>query len=90
MKLLSDEARDVVWGDHEDWEKVESEVVDNNRWSIIHEGVFKHIPTGKNYKVDWCVGATEMQDEKPFEYEDEVEFVEVEQKPVTVMRWVTV
>lgn len=90
MKLLSDEARDVVREDHEDWEKVESEIVESSRWSIIYSGVFKHIPTGKYYAASWSVGATEQQDEQPFEYEDEVEFYEVVQKPVTVMQWVSV
>ena len=87
MKLSKDEARDVIWDDHEDWREIESNVIDNNRWSIVHKGVFKHTPTNKYYSVNWRTGATEMQDERPFEYEDEIEFVEVEQVEVVVKQW---
>ena len=90
MKLLPNEALDVVWEDHEDWKKVEDKIVGSSRWNKICEGVFLHLPTNKHYQVRWRVGATEMQNEPPFSYEDDVEFIEVEQKPVTVMKWVVV
>lgn len=88
MKITGDEAREMVYDDHEDFEEVESSIIDTSRWSIIHEGVFKHIPTGKFYQTSWSTGATEMQDESPFEYESEVELEEVEQQEVTVIKWV--
>ena len=35
-------------------------------------------------------GATELQDERPWEYQDEVECIEVELKEVKVKKWVPV
>lgn len=64
-------------------ELIEDNIVDTSRWSEIHEVVFKH--QGKFYRTDYSCGATEMQDESPFEYDDdEIECTEVE--PVEVVR----
>lgn len=90
MIIEKEEAKRIVWEDHEDWDEVTSEVIDNTRWSVLKEGVFKHLPTGKFYQVNWSEGATEMQDEAPFDYDDEVTFDEVELKEVTVEKWVLV
>lgn len=68
--------------------KVEDNVVDNSRWSVDHELIFKH--EGKFYQTSYSVGATECQDERPWEYDDEVECTEVAQQEVTVMAWVPV
>lgn len=90
MKLSPENARDVVYEDHEDWVTVESKTTDKTRWEVWYEGVFKYIPTGKHYSVSWGVGATEMQDTRPFEYDKEVEFTEVVQKEVVVKQWVSI
>ena len=86
MKLTREEAQDIVYDDNDDWSMVETHIVTNSRWSIIHEGVFEHLPTGKFYQLCWSVGATEQQDESPFEYEDP-EPVEVEQIERLVNVW---
>jgi len=90
MKLIlsPEEARSVVYQDHEDFELVQTTIVDKTRWSVIYHGVYKHLPTNKFYSVDWSVGATEQQDESPFEYDKEVEFIEVEPREVTVIKWI--
>lgn len=67
---------------------VEDEVVDNSRWSIYHKIVFEY--SGKHYSTYYSVGATELQDESPWEYEEEVECTEVELKEVRVKKWVEV
>lgn len=67
---------------------VEDKVVDNTRWSIIHEIVFED--NGKFYQTEYSVGATEMQSEEPWEYEDEVECTEVELREVTVKKWMPI
>ncbi|WGT37755.1 hypothetical protein MHB40_14500 [Lysinibacillus sp. FSL K6-0057] len=64
------------------------EVTDMSRWSIHHRIVFKH--DNKFYETYYSEGATEMQDERPWEYEDEVECDEVELKEVKVLKWVKV
>ena len=45
---------------------------------------------GKFYMTTYSVGATEMQWEKPWEYEEEVECTEVELKEVKVKKWIPV
>lgn len=67
---------------------IEDKVIDNSRWSIQHEIVFEH--EGKFYRTYYSVGATESQDERPWEYDDEVECTEVVQQEVTIMAWVPV
>lgn len=62
------------------------EIVGNSRWSIQHKIIFEH--QGKFYRAYYSIGATEMQDESPWEYEDEVECVEVELKKVEVLKWI--
>jgi len=64
------------------------EIVDTSRWSIIYSIVFKH--EGKFYQTSYSIGATESQDEGPWEYEEEVECTEVELEEVMVKRWVRV
>lgn len=86
MRLTEQEARDIVYEDHEDWETVETEIEDTTRWSIVHSGVFKHLPTGKHYFTYWSVGATETQDQQPFEYDEPV-FNEVKQVEKVVKVW---
>lgn len=63
-------------------------IVDTTRWSIIHEIVFED--NGKFYMTTYSEGATEYQDERPWEYDDEIECTEVELKEVKVKKWVPV
>lgn len=89
MKLTKEQGQDLVYGDLEDWETVEEEIIDNSRWSIHHSGVFKHVPTGKFYRTGWSTGATESQDESPFDY-SEPELTEVVEREVIVKQFVPV
>lgn len=64
-------------------------IVNTTRWSIIHEIVFED--NGKFYMTTYSEGATECQDESPWEYDDdEVKCTEVELKEVKVKKWVPV
>lgn len=64
------------------------EITDTSRWSIHHRIIFPY--QGKFYEAHYSEGATEMQDESPWEYDDEVECDEVQLKEVTVKKWVRV
>ena len=64
------------------------EITDTSRWSVHHRIVFKH--DDKFYETYYSEGATEMQDESAWEYDDEVECDEVELKEVTVVKWIKV
>lgn len=85
MKLTAEEACEIIDGDHEDWEKVQKTITGKSRWSIHRQGIFRHLPTGKLYKLEWSEGATEQQSEEPFQYADP-ELIEVQavEKVVTV------
>jgi hypothetical protein len=87
MKLTSEEGRRIVFEDHDDWTKVEEAIIDTRRWSNRYLGVFSHKPTGRFYQMSWSVGATEEQDESPFECETP-ELTEVIEKEVTITKWV--
>ena len=89
-KLTSEEGREIVWCCDENYEEVQSKVIDTSRWSICREGVFKDLRDGTFWKANWSVGATEYQCENPFEYDDEAVFVQVELKEVTVLKYVEV
>jgi hypothetical protein len=72
-------------------EKIEDKIIDNSRWSIQHEMIFKELATQKHYISFFNRGATEYQDEGPYEYDNKmIECVEVEPKEVLVKTWVNV
>ena len=66
-------------------ETVSNKIIGRNRWSLRYERVFSH--EGHYYLTRYNSGATESQDERPYEHEDdEIECVEVfpAEKTVTV------
>ena len=67
---------------------VVDKIIDTTRWSIVHEIVFED--NGNFYQTTYSEGATEMQDERPWEYDDEVECTEVELREVKVKKWMPV
>jgi len=69
-------------------EALEDHIIDNDRWSIMHEIIFEY--EGKHYMTWYSIGATEMQPEQPWDYEDEVDCKEVELKEITEKKWVLV
>jgi len=67
---------------------LEERIIEVTRWSIQYEIVFEY--EGKFYMTYYSEGATEMQDESPWEYDETVECTEVELKDVTVKKWVPI
>ena len=61
------------------------QIVERTRWSLVHEIVFEH--DGKYYQTTYSQGATEMQDERPWEYDVEVECTEVRKVQKLVECW---
>lgn len=88
MKLEVETARELAYGRpgevYEGFMVVENEMVDTSRWSINHRLVVLNRENSSYWETYYSVGATERQDERPFEWEGEVEFDEVE--PVEVIR----
>lgn len=67
---------------------IQEKIIDTSRWSNEYEIIFEH--DGKYYRTYYSSGATEMQDESPWENEEEVECTEVEEKIVETLKWVEV
>lgn len=82
-KVLRDELA-LPGGNNE----VFSRIVDQSRWAVAYEIVFAY--GDKFYRAYYRVGATEQQDEGPWEFEKTVECTEVELKAITVKQWVEV
>lgn len=70
------------------FEIVEDRITSNSRWSIHHELIIKF--DGDYYMAEYSVGATELQEEEPWEYDNEVTFTRVKPVEVTVMKYVPV
>lgn len=69
LELTKDEARDIIWQDNEDGvELIVDDLIDTTRWSEVHNVVIKK--DGRFYQDTYSVGATEMQDESPWEYSE--------------------
>lgn len=68
-----------------DFKIIENELIDNDRWSLHYRMIFKYVD--KYYVTSYSRGATEYQDESPYEFEDDmIECVEVMpiEKTITV------
>ena len=61
---------------------VRDRITGNGRWSIHHELIFRHAE--KLYRTTYRVGSTEIQDELPWEDNDQVEAKEVQEVQVSV------
>jgi len=72
-------------------EVVREKLIDTSRWSHIYERVYKDLNTGKYWITSYRTGATESQDERPYEYDgDEIEFTEVVPRETIVIKYVVV
>ena len=81
--------QDIAQQDTDDYEIITTEIVDTTRWSTVHEMVFQDLATGKCYRSYFNRGATEMQDECPYEFDKKIiKCVEVVEKEVTSKQWV--
>lgn len=65
-------ARELEWGSDPNFEVVEDVLYDTSRWSTHHRLTIKRKSDGKFFQSTYRRGATEMQDEKPFEYSEPV------------------
>lgn len=92
LTITAEQAREIVYEDNEDWVKLYNteEITGKSRWSVHVQCVFKHTPSNKFYLFKWSRGATEYQEEKPYEYEKEVSVDEVVEKEVIVKQWTIV
>ena len=89
LKLTAEQARDLAYDEADpEWGlTVESnEQIDTKRWESVHQLVIKD-RDGRLWAAAYTQGLTENQDGRPFEYEAEVTFREVEKVPVTTYEY---
>lgn len=68
LKLTNEQARDIVWGETDEFTEISNKVVGTSRWSTIYEIVVQRKSDGKYFKDKYRVGATESQDERAYEH----------------------
>lgn len=90
IQMSKEDALAILDGDKTVGVIVSDDVTGNGRWSIYHSVIFQ--VKGKFLRGNYSVGATEKQDESPWEYSDNVEFEEVEpyEKTVTAYRPISI
>jgi len=64
---------------------IKNTITGTSRWSIHHEIIFSY--NDKFWRTYYSVGATEQQDESPWEYQNEIECVEVKLIEKTIKVW---
>jgi len=75
LNLTAEQGRDIIDG-HYNFAIIEDKIVGKRRWSTEYEIVVKRISDGKFFKDAYRRGATENQDERPYEW-SEPNFTEV-------------
>lgn len=76
LTLTKKQALDIIWGFNKDFVEIQNEIVEHKRWSVVYEIVVKRKSDGKYFMDTYHTGATESQDESPYEYTDP-DFTEV-------------
>lgn len=69
---------------------ISDKITGSERWSTVHELIFRDPATDKVYRTNYSEGATEEQDESPWQFEKAVTCQEMELRPVVEMRYVSV
>lgn len=86
IKIAKKEMAAILWDEEGAKGNIlEDKITGNSRWNILHSIIFSY--GDKFYSAKYSVGATEMQDNGPWEYIDEVECTEVKQVEKLVKVW---
>ena len=84
LTLTKEQAREIAWGDDPNLEIISERIIGRRRWSVDYEVIVKRCSDGKLFRDKYSVGATEGQDERPWEY-TEPDFREVFPKEKTIV-----
>ena len=88
LDLTGEQAQQIVFNDSYRFKVEEKKNTGMSRWASEHEAIIKDLKTGKFYKTPtYRIGATESQEERPFDDEDHVKFTEVVKVPVESYEW---
>jgi len=72
LKLTAEEAREIIWGDSDEFKVVSDTITGLSRWSVKHKLIIQRLSDNKFFASNYSRGATEIQDEQPYEYGDPV------------------
>ena len=94
IKINKELLQEIVgeYAQQERFEVVQNVISDHGRWSIYYDCTIKDKETGKFYDASYSQGATESQDEYPFENDEpdedgNIELHEVEPYEEIVTRY---
>jgi hypothetical protein len=87
LNLTAEQGRDIIYKNDSNFEIIQNKIVGTRRWAIEYEIVVKRISDGKFFKDAYRRGATENQDERPYEY-SEPNFMEVEPVETTIIEYI--
>ncbi|MNL74347.1 hypothetical protein D3C87_1999720 [compost metagenome] len=82
--------QELLWDDFDPdkWEVMTNKLIGKSRWSLRYHQVFKDKISNKYYETFYSQGATESQDEGPYEYDDdEIDCNEVAPVEVVVTQY---
>lgn len=86
MKFPKEFMLDILYGESDEAELISDKIIYNSRWTIVHTIIFKH--KDSFYKAYYNVGATEYQEESPWEDDEKVECTEVVPVEKTIITYV--
>ena len=80
IEISKETAQELVWeGSSGGFTVVKKVITGHSRWSILNMLVFRRDDDGQLFGADYSTGATEYQDEEPFQYQDPVKCFDVEE-----------
>jgi len=92
IQIPNAEARELAFEDESDnYIAVENKQIGNSRWSIHYSLVIKSKTEDRYYATTYSRGATEQQEERPFEYDGElITFSEVVPKETKIIEYIAI
>lgn len=89
MLFKKEDLQELVYHNpHKGFTRIQDDITSTSRWHINYELIFKY--QDKFYATYYRRGATEQQDEAPYEYDkDEIECLEVYPVEKIVIEYVT-
>jgi hypothetical protein len=76
LNFTKKQARNLLYGGDSTYRIIRNEIVDHRSWSVDHDLIIQNVDDNRFYRGYYSVGATESQDESPWEYDEPV-FIEV-------------
>ena len=85
LKIDKEVAADLAYGEYDNtfFEIISNKIIGKSRWSYRSELIVKTIVDGKFWRSTYSQGATESQDESPYEYDEPI-FEEVFPKQIEI------